>query len=313
MHELGVPVPTKRSLVIRNIKQVTKEQRERALKETEYSMFSFPADMLILDFLSDSGTSTMTDLQWSSLFHGDEAYGRNKGYYVLLDAIRDVFERGDKPKRVLNLILSGEKNIETLMKELYLTSFEGGFVNGGKFQLIKPNSFLVPQGRCAEHLLFSTIAPILKERSPNTTFYIPNNGHFDTTEANIAANDIVPINIFSVNLFDPFPLEQLDAKNPFKGNMEVKELEEFINQKGSESVPLIYLTITNNTAAGQPVAMKNIEQIHNIAQKYEIPFFLMLVDLQKMRFLLKSMKMLIINIPFLKLFRKCSHMQMALQ
>ncbi|MFW9772162.1 MAG: tryptophanase [Candidatus Thorarchaeota archaeon] len=273
MHELGVPVPTKRSLIIRNIKQVTKEQRERALRETEYSMFSFPADMLILDFLSDSGTSTMTDLQWSSLFHGDEAYGRNKGYYVLLDAIRDVFERGDRPKKVLNLILSGEQNIEILMKELYLTSFEGGFVNGGKFQLIRPNSFLVPQGRCAEHLLFSTIAPILREIAPNNTFYIPNNGHFDTTEANIAANDIIPINIFSVNLFDPFPLEQLDVKNPFKGNMEVKELEEFINQKGSESVPLIYLTITNNTAAGQPVAMKNIEQIHNIAQKYEIPLF----------------------------------------
>ncbi|MFX1496786.1 MAG: tryptophanase [Promethearchaeota archaeon] len=273
MHELGVPVPTKHALVVRNIKQVSKEQRERALKETEYSMFSFPADMLVLDFLSDSGTSTMTDLQWSSLFHGDEAYGRNKGYYVLLDAIRDTFERGDKPERALNLILTGETNIEKLMNELYLTSFEGGFVNGGKFQLKRPNTFLVPQGRCAEHLLFSTIAPILRKVSPNTTFYIPNNGHFDTTEANIAANDIIPINIFSDNLFDPFPLEQLENKNPFKGNMEVKELEEFINQKGSESIPLIYLTITNNTAAGQPVAIKNIKQIHKIAEKYEIPLF----------------------------------------
>ena len=55
MYELNVPVPTKRSLVVRNNKEVTKEQRETALKETEYSMFSFPADLLILDFLSDSG------------------------------------------------------------------------------------------------------------------------------------------------------------------------------------------------------------------------------------------------------------------
>ena len=161
MNELNVPVPTKRSLVIRNNKQVTKEQREYALKETEYSMFSFPADMLILDFLSDSGSTSMTDLQWASLFHGDESYGRNKGYYVLLEAIRDIFERGNEPKKAINLILSGETNIKKLMDELYLKPHEGGFVNGGIHQLARPNAFLVPQGRCAEHLLFSTIAASL--------------------------------------------------------------------------------------------------------------------------------------------------------
>ena len=141
MFELNVPVPSKRSLVVRNIKEVTKEQREIALKATEYSMFSFPADMLVLDFLSDSGSSSMTDLQWASLFHGDESYGRNKGYYVLLDAIRDTFERGNEPKRSVNLILSGETDVKKLMDELYLKSYEGGFVNGGIHQLARPNSF----------------------------------------------------------------------------------------------------------------------------------------------------------------------------
>ncbi|MCK4238752.1 MAG: tryptophanase, partial [Candidatus Lokiarchaeota archaeon] len=120
MYDLGVPVPANKSLVARTIKNVTKEQRERVLQETEYNMFSFPADLLILDFLSDSGTSTMTDLQWSALFHGDESYGRNKGYYVLLDAIRDTFERGDKPRKVIDLILTGETNIQKLLDELYL-------------------------------------------------------------------------------------------------------------------------------------------------------------------------------------------------
>ncbi|GAH54129.1 unnamed protein product, partial [marine sediment metagenome] len=205
MFELDVPVPSKRSLIVRNNKEVSKEQREIALKETEYSMFSFPADMLVLDFLSDSGSSSMTDLQWASLFHGDESYGRNKGYYVLLEAIRDTFERGDEPKKAVNLILSGETNIKTLMDELYLKAFEGGFVNGGVHQLARPNAFIVPQGHCAEHLLFSTIAPILKETNPNKEYYIPNNGHFDTTEANIAANGIHPINLFSINLFEDFP------------------------------------------------------------------------------------------------------------
>ncbi len=57
----------------------------------------------------------------------------------------------------INLILSGETNIKKLIDELYLTDYQGGFVNGGVAQLSRPNAFIVPQGRCAEHLLFSTI------------------------------------------------------------------------------------------------------------------------------------------------------------
>ncbi len=273
MFELDVPVPSKRTLIVRNNKEVSKEQREIALKETEYNIFSFPADMLVLDFLSDSGTSSMTDLQWASLFHGDESYGRNKGYYVLLDAIRDTFERGDEPKKAINLILSGETNVQTLMDELYLKAFEGGFVNGGVHQLDRPNAFIVPQGRCAEHLLFSTIAGILKKNNPNKEYYIPNNGHFDTTEANITANGIIPINIFSINLFEDFPSNQMDSMNPFKGNMDSEKLKAFIQIKGVESIPLIYLTITNNVAAGQPVSLKNIKEISEIARSCNIPFF----------------------------------------
>jgi len=273
MYELGVPVPVKRSLIARPIKTVTREQREKALRETEYNMFSFPADLLVLDFLSDSGTSTMTDLQWSALFHGDESYGRNKGYYVLLDAIRDTFERGDKPRKAINLILTGETNIQKLLDELYLTSYEGGLVNGGVHQLSRPNAFLVPQGRCAEHLLFSTLAEVLKKINKTRDYYIPNNGHFDTTEANIAANGIVPLNLFSTDILDEFPLDQMDAINSFKGNMDVNKLEELVQTKGPDSIPLIYLTITNNTVAGQPVSMNNIKAVHKIADINEIPLF----------------------------------------
>jgi tryptophanase len=270
--ELGVSVPANKPLVVRTIKQVTKEQREYALKKTEYNMFSFPADLIFVDFLSDSGSGTMTDFQWAALFHGDESYARNKGYYVLLEAIRDTFERGDNPKKSIDLILSGETNVNKLMDELYITSYKGGFVNGGIYQLTRPNAFIVPQGRCAEHLLFSTIAPVLKERN-HITFYIPNNGHFDTTEANIVANGIQAVNLFSANLMEDFPYDEMDKRNPFKGNMDINGLENLIQQKGIESIPLIYLTITNNTAAGQPVSMKNIKAVHNIAKKHSIPLF----------------------------------------
>ncbi|MFX1278443.1 MAG: tryptophanase [Promethearchaeota archaeon] len=272
-NELGIHIPANKPLIVRTIKQVTKKQREYALKSTEYNVFSFPADLLFVDFLSDSGSGTMTDLQWASLFHGDESYARNKGYYVLLEAIRDTFERGDNPKRAINLILSGETNVKKLMDELYLTSFKGGFVNGGVHQLTRPNAFIVPQGRCAEHLLFSTIAPILRTHFNSKEFFIPNNGHFDTTEANIMANGLNPINLFSTNLLDEFPWDQMDNRNPFKGNMDIKRLEELIQEKGVDAIPLIYITITNNTAAGQPVEMKNIKEVSKIAKKYDIPLF----------------------------------------
>jgi tryptophanase len=273
MDELGVPIPSKKSLVVRNTKNVSKEQREKALKKTEYNMFSFPADLLILDFLSDSGSGVMTDLQWSSLFHGDESYGRNKGYYVLLEAVRDIFERGDDLKRRVKLILSGEKDPKKLMDELYLQSYEGGFANGGVFQLKYPNAFLVPQGRCAEFLLFSTISEVLKKHSSQDQLYIPNNGHFDTTEANIMAAGMIPINFMSKTLLEEFPVDQLGKNNEFKGNMDIDGLKNFIEEKGREKIPLIYLTITNNTAAGQPVSMENIKKVSEIAKKYEIPLF----------------------------------------
>lgn len=274
MYDLGVPIPSKKAHVVRNIKEVSQTQRETMLKATEYSMFSFPADMLILDFLSDSGTSTMTDLQWAALIHGDEAYGRNRGYYILLDAIRDTFERGDQPKKAISLILSGETDVDLLMNELYLNSYEGGFVNGGVHQLKRPNAFIVPQGRCAEYLLFSTIAPILQKKDPKKNYYIPNNGHFDTTEANIAAAGLQPVNFFSANLFEEFPIDEVNSMNPFKGNMDIKSLKQFIEKEGVESIPLIYLTITNNTAAGQPVSMENVKEVSEVAHKHSIPLFL---------------------------------------
>jgi tryptophanase len=193
---------------------------------------------------------------------------------VLLDAFRDIFERGESPKKSIELILSGEDSIEKLMNELYLVPYEGGFVNGGPHQLDRPNTFIVPQGRCAEFLLFSTVSRILKDRDPHKTYYIPNNGHFDTTGANIAQSGMEAVNLFdkSIILHD-FPVEKLETENPFKGNMDVQKLKEFIKTRGPKHIPLIYLTITNNTAAGQPVSMQNIETVSKIALEHQIPFF----------------------------------------
>ncbi len=273
MSELGVPVPASISLMRRFVKNATVEQRETALRKAGYNLFAFPADLLILDFLSDSGTSCMTDLQWASLILGDEAYGRNKGYYILLDTVRDTFERGDRPLKLINLIRSGYTDVDQLSDQLYLASYQGGFVNGGEYQLIRPNAFLTPQGRCAEYLLFSTLAQALRETNGPGPYWIPSNGHFDTTEAHIAANGFEPASLYQKGATDPVTLAQIETFNPFKGNMDCERLEAFIREKGREAIPLIFITITNNTVAGQPVALANIKQVSAIAARYEIPLF----------------------------------------
>jgi tryptophanase len=266
-------IPSKKNLVVRKIRNVTQDQRERAQAATEYNVFSFPAELLAVDYLSDSGTTAMTDRQWAALMHGDESYGRNTGYYVLMEAFRDTFERGDSRKKPVDMILRNERDIDYLMEELFFMDYEGGFVNGGICQLIRPNAFIVPQGRCAEHLLFTTISMVLKEHFPDREFLIPSNGHFDTTEAHIHRNDIHPVNLFSEDIFSDFHVEEIRERNPFKGNMDIRKLVELIEENGAESVPLIYLTITNNTVAGQPVSIKNMREVKEVANRYVIPLF----------------------------------------
>ncbi len=273
MSELGVPMPASISLMRRFVKNVSVEQRETALRQGSYNLFAFPADLLILDFLSDSGTSCMTDLQWASLILGDEAYGRNKGYYILLDTVRDTFERGDRPRKLINLIRAGDSDVDQLSDQLYLATHQGGFVNGGEYQLMRPNAFLTPQGRCAEYLLFSTLAQVLRETGSAQHYWIPSNGHFDTTEAHIVANGLETVNLYQQGATDQLTLAQIETFNPFKGNMDCERLEAFIQEKGRAAIPLIFITITNNTVAGQPVSLANIKKVSAIAARYEIPLF----------------------------------------
>ncbi len=273
-YPLSIETPKSLSYVKRNIPSVTVEQRERALAATHYNEFAFPAGMLTVDMLSDSGTTAMTDLQWSALFLGDESYGRNKGYYVLLDTLRDVFERGDDQKKVIDLVRTGCEDIEKMMDEMYLCEYEGTLFNGGAAQMERPNTFLVPQGRCAESLLFSVVSRILNDRYPGKNFTIPSNGHFDTTEGNIKQMGSTPRNMFDAELLWEVPEGGKYPTNPFKGNMDLDKLQKLIDEVGYENIPMIYSTITNNTVCGQPVSMANLRAVAEIAHSYEIPFML---------------------------------------
>ena len=271
-YQLDVPTPHSYTYVTKNIPNVTVEQRERALKATHYNEFAFPAGMLTIDMLSDSGTTAMTDVQWSAMFLGDESYGRNKGYYVLLDTFRDVFERGDDQKRIIDLVRTDCTDVEKMMNEVYLCEYEGGLFNGGSAQMERPNTFIIQQGRAAESVLFELVRNILNGREPGKTYTIPSNGHFDTTEGNIKQMGSIPRNLYNKELLWEVPENGHYEKNPFKGNMDTEKLEELIEKLGPENVPLIYTTITNNTVCGQPVSMANMRECSRIAHKYDIPY-----------------------------------------
>ncbi|MEA4932607.1 MAG: tryptophanase [Lawsonibacter sp.] len=273
-YPLNVETPRSFSYVKRNIPSVTLEQRERALKATHYNEFAFPAGMLTVDMLSDSGTTAMTDVQWAAMFLGDESYGRNKGYYVLLDTFRDIFERGGEKnwKKIIDLVRTDCQDIEKMMDEMYLCEYEGGLFNGGAAQMERPNTFIIQQGRAAESVLMEIVKKILNQRHPGKKFTIPSNGHFDTTEGNIKQMGSIPRNLYNKELLFEVPEGGKYEKNPFKGNMDIAKLKQLIETVGPENVPLIFTCITNNPVCGQAVSMANLREVSAIAHKYNIPY-----------------------------------------
>ena len=144
-----------------------------------------------------------------------------------------------------------------LMEQINET-FGEGFFNNPKS---KPNAFIFHQGRAAEDALFTLLG------QTGNGLIIPSNGHFDTTEANIQANKIQALNLFSPELKDE------NSKSHFKGNMDMDKFRDVL-QKSSGNIPLAYLTITNNTGGGQPVSMENIKEVSGLAHDNSIPLFL---------------------------------------
>ncbi|HEV3333207.1 MAG TPA: tryptophanase [Bryobacteraceae bacterium] len=191
-------------------------ERERYLAEAGYNLFGIAARHILIDLLTDSGTSAMSTEQWAAVMRGDESYAGSESFFRL--------------KRVAD----------------ELTGFR----------------HMVPthQGRAAERILFTVMA--------KPGHIIPSNTHFDTTRANIEFTGARAVDL-------PIP-ESADTqlRMDFKGDMDVAALQNLIRTEGRDRIPLVMLTVTNNSGGGQPVSMANIEGVRHVCQEHGIPLYL---------------------------------------
>jgi tryptophanase len=176
---------------IEPIRMTTRAERSQLLAAAHYNLFALRSDDVLIDLLTDSGTSAMSARQWGAVMFGDESYAGSPSFLRFEAAVRNLMP----------------------------------------FRHIIPTH----QGRAAEAILFHLLG------GPGRK--VPSNTHFDTTRGNIEAS--------GAEAFDLVIAEGRDtqAMHPFKGNMDLTQLNEFLARYSAE-VPCVMVTVTNNAGGG---------------------------------------------------------------
>jgi tyrosine phenol-lyase len=198
------------------IRGTTRDERNKLIEASGYNLFLVASDAILIDLLTDSGTSAMSTEQWAAMMRGDESYAGSPSFTRFRDSIQRIFG----------------------------------------FRHVIPTH----QGRAAERILFSVMC-----KKGNI---VPNNTHFDTTRANCEFVGAIAMDL-------PIPEAKEPARvHPFKGNMDTVRLAEVIEREGAKNIPLVMLTVTNNSGGGQPVSMANIRAVKEICRKHGIPLYI---------------------------------------
>lgn len=198
------------------LRRTTPEDRERLLHRAGFNLFLIDAEDILIDLLTDSGTSAMSTQQWAAMMRGDESYAGSPSFHRLKAAVQD---------------LTG-------------------------FRHVIPTH----QGRAAERILFTVRC--------RRGHVVPNNTHFDTTRANLEFTGAEAVDLL------PEAARDTQARLPFKGDMDVAALERLIAERGAAAIPMVMLTVTNNSGGGQPVSMANLEAVRAVTASHGIPLYL---------------------------------------
>src|SRR5246127_3601346 len=197
------------------IRWTTRRQRQQLLEAAYYNLFLLPADDVLIDLLTDSGTGAMSTHQWAAIMEGDESYAGSRSFDHFKNSVQDIFG----------------------------------------YRHVIPTH----QGRAAERILFGVAC--------KQGHVVPNNTHFDTTRANVEFVGAEAVDLVIEEGKHPA------STHPFKGNMDVPALEALIARVGRHRIPLVMLTVTNNSGGGQPVSMEKVRQISAICKRNRIPLY----------------------------------------
>ena len=197
------------------IRWTTRGEREQLLRAAHHNLFLLPAEDVLIDLLTDSGTGAMSTRQWAAIMEGDESYAGSRSFERFRRSVQGIFG----------------------------------------YRHVIPTH----QGRAAERILFGVMC--------KKGDMVPNNTHFDTTRANAEF-----VGAEAVDLPAPEG-KQPSTPYPFKGNMDVEALERLIERVGRERVPLVMLTITNNSGGGQPASLENIRAVRAVCRRHRIPLY----------------------------------------
>ena len=198
------------------IRATTRAERQRLIEDAGYNLFLVPSEAILIDLLTDSGTSAMSTEQWAAMMRGDESYAGSPSFTRFRDSVQDIFG----------------------------------------FRHVIPTH----QGRAAERILFNVMC--------KKGDIVPNNTHFDTTRANCEFVGAEALDI-------PIPEAKEPAHlHPFKGNMDTRCLTELIVRESAKKIPLVMVTVTNNSGGGQPVSLANIREVQQICKQHGIPLYI---------------------------------------
>jgi tyrosine phenol-lyase len=198
------------------IRGTSRAERQNLLEEAGYNLFLIASEAILIDLLTDSGTSAMSTEQWAAMMRGDESYAGSPSFTRFRDSVQGIF---------------------------------------GLRHVIPTH-----QGRAAERILFNVMC--------KKGDIVPNNTHFDTTRANCEFVGATAVDI-------PIPKAKEPARlHDFKGNMDTAQLTALIEREGAKKIPLVMLTVTNNSGGGQPVSMANIREVKQICKRHGIPLYI---------------------------------------